>query len=135
MNTALKDADEARLIELVPAEATAKGLYIEAVFDQLRAAGLERPTPQRYFAFKDYPLTVLMRFLLDAAPRRFPDCTLHESLQRFGRDVYPTLAATTAGKVIFSVAGTSFARVKGLPSESQSRSGPACRARSGESNA
>lgn len=108
----LQETQERRELEAqisaTPPTATVKGMYIEAFLRTLNLHGLSRPTTARFVAFKDYPLRDFMRMLIDACPQLYPDCGLREALKLQGRLAYPTLTASTAGKVIFAIAGRSW---------------------------
>ncbi len=93
-------------IEATPSHARIKGMYVRTFLTMLEQRRLPAPTTERYMVFKDYPLRDYMRMLLDACPAVYPDCSLREALKRQGRLVYPTLASSTVGKVIFAMAGS-----------------------------
>lgn len=91
-----------------PTTAKVKGMYIDAVLRSVDRAGAVRPTAQRFFAFRDYPLREAMQLTLDAALAIYPNQSPRHGVTQLGRTAYPALATTTVGKVLFSVAGRSF---------------------------
>lgn len=101
-------------IEETPRHATVKGMYVDSFLTIVERCGAPRPTDKRFFSFKDYPLRDLMRMTLDTVTIIYPDTSPKEGLVRIGRHVYPTLASTTIGKVLFSVAGRSWERTLNL---------------------
>lgn len=91
-----------------PAHATLKGMFVESFLKSLDRTGHQRPTSARYISFKDYPLREVMRIMLDSVKTAWPQVPPREGLRLLGQAVYPTLADSTVGKVLFSVAGRSF---------------------------
>jgi uncharacterized protein (TIGR02265 family) len=110
-------SDKAELEEWIsetPLEATVKGMYVESFLSMLKRCGAARPTDKRYLSFKDYPLHEVMRFMVDAVDVLYPDISPRVVMTALGRLAFPTLASTTIGKVIFSVAGPSWVRALSL---------------------
>lgn len=101
-------------IEETPRTATVKGMYVDSFLGIVERCGAPRPSDKRFFTFKDYPLRDCMRMTLDSVCIIYPDISPREGLIRIGRHVYPTLASTTIGKVLFSVAGRSWERTLNL---------------------
>lgn len=97
-----------------PADATVKGMYVESLLSMLAQRGAARPTDKRYLSFKDYPLRELMRLMLDATHVLYPEASPREAMIALGRLAFPTLVSTTVGKVIFSIAGSSWVRALNL---------------------
>lgn len=97
------DVDEA--IRAAPAEATVKGMFLQAALDDVRAAGLTLPTTESYKPFKDYPVTEFCRVLADCARLLHPDVPLREAMRRMGRRAFPTFKETLLGRVLFGVLG------------------------------
>ena len=95
-------------ISETPAHATVKGMYIDSFLQTLEQKRIPRPTSDRFVSFKDYPLQRYMTMLLEACPTLYPHCSIREGLKRQGRLVYPTLASSTVGKIMFAIAGRSW---------------------------
>lgn len=95
-------------IEETPATATLKGMFVDSFLKSVEKAGYQRPTTTRFISFKDYSLRDFMRMLVDAACATSPNLPPREGLRLLGQNVYPTLAGTTIGGVLFSVAGRNF---------------------------
>jgi uncharacterized protein (TIGR02265 family) len=55
-----------------------------------------------------------MRLMLDATRVLYPQASPREGMIALGRLAFPTLVSTTVGKVIFSVAGSSWVRALNL---------------------
>jgi uncharacterized protein (TIGR02265 family) len=90
----------------IPANATVKGMFVEALAARLP----NRPRP-RYVAFKDYPLGEYMQLLVDGAKALHPKATLREGLRRIGQDVYPVFVQSTVGRVLLGVLGDDVAAI------------------------
>jgi uncharacterized protein (TIGR02265 family) len=101
-------------INETPSEATVKGMYVESLFSMLKRRGAVVPTDKRYLSFRDYPLSELMRLMIDAVGVLYPDISPREGMVALGRLAFPTLVSTTVGKVIFSIAGSSWVRALNL---------------------
>jgi uncharacterized protein (TIGR02265 family) len=104
-------------IEETPQNATVKGMYVDSLLSMLERTGAPRVTDKRYFSFKEYPLRDAMRIMVDTVAVMYPNSPPREGLVRVGRQVFPTLAASTVGKVLFSVAGRSWERSLKLTSK------------------
>lgn len=111
---ALEKAELEDWIRETPAGATVKGMYVESLSSMLKRRGVAAPIDKRYFSFKDYPLQELMRLMVDAVDVLYPDSSPRDGMIALGRLAFPTLASTTIGKVIFSVAGSSWVRALNL---------------------
>ncbi|HWP04595.1 MAG TPA: DUF2378 family protein [Polyangiaceae bacterium] len=101
-------------IDETPPSAAVKGMYVESLFSMLAQRGAARPTDKRYLSFKDYPLRELMRLMVDAVGVLYPETSPREGMIALGRLAFPTLVSTTVGKVIFSIAGSSWVRALNL---------------------
>ncbi len=95
-----------QLIARVPPRATVKGMFIKGFLESLDRRGIPRPTQDRFVAFRDYPLTLFMKLLVDKTQELWPDQAPKESLRTLGRFAFPTFAESMVGRVIFAVAGT-----------------------------
>jgi len=93
------------LLARVPASAQARGVFFNFIVDELAGAGHEEP---RRLPFKMYPISELMELSLRAAAILHPQAPVREGLRRIGRLSYSSLVSTTAGSVLFSVAGLDF---------------------------
>lgn len=83
-------------------------MYVDSFLKSLDRDRIRRPTEQRFVTFKDYPLRDLMRMLLVSTAEVHPHLPPKEGLMLLGRLAYPTLASSTVGKVMFSIAGRNF---------------------------
>jgi uncharacterized protein (TIGR02265 family) len=95
-------------IRAMPSNATAKGMFLQAVVDTAKNFGVEELTRQDYTSFKDYPLREFIDLAVSAVPRIYPGLPLREGLRRLGQQVYPMFANTMIGTAIFSVAARSW---------------------------
>jgi uncharacterized protein (TIGR02265 family) len=92
---------EAR-IAATPLTATVKGMFIEPLARSARQSGVA--CEPRYLAFREYPLRDFMRLLASCASTRHPGLPLRQSFRQLGRDAFPTLTSSVAGRVIFTFA-------------------------------
>lgn len=102
------------LIARVPTNATIKGMFIKGFLESLDRERIERPTQDRFIAFRDYPLTLFMNLLLGKTQVLWPDRSPRESLRALGRFAFPTFAESMVGRVIFAVAGNDWAHALSL---------------------
>ncbi len=93
------------LIARTPKSAHARGVFFNFVIDELVRA--RHPEPRR-IAFKMYPVSELMELSVRTAAIVHPHVSTREGLRRLGRLSYSSLVSTTAGSVLFSVAGLDF---------------------------
>lgn len=93
------------LIAKTPRSAEARGVFFNFIVDELARAGHEEP---RRLAFKMYPISELMELSVRGAALLHPQVPVREGLRRLGRLSYSSLVSTTAGSVLFSVAGIDF---------------------------
>jgi len=91
---------------LVPASSTVKGMFINTFLETLDAVHCPRPTRDRFFAFRDYPLTRFMAMMLDTVPLAWPSDAPSQGLRRLGQTAFHALASSMAGRVLFAVAGS-----------------------------
>jgi uncharacterized protein (TIGR02265 family) len=92
---------EAR-IDATPLTATVKGMFIEPLARSARQSGIA--CEPRYLAFREYPLRDFMRLLASCARTRHPGVPTRQAFRRLGRDAFPALTSSVAGRVIFTFA-------------------------------
>lgn len=101
-----RPVDVGAQVELVPAGATIKGMFLSSLLEALGPRRVELPEGQhRYVAFKDYPLAIQVRLIVEVAGRLHPDVPIREAIRRVGHRVYPTFSESLVGKVLFSAVG------------------------------
>lgn len=98
---------EARLAQ-VPAAASLKGMFLQSVADEARAASGVTAGRGRWVAFKDYPISEFLKLLVECGKLTHPRASPREGIRRLGARAYPTFAESTVGRVIMSVAGSNF---------------------------
>src|SRR4051812_34639258 len=81
-------------------QATVRGMFIQGVVDQVKAATGRTPGRSRYLAFSDYPGREWMELLVDCAALLHPRLPPREALRRMGRRTYPIFAESTVGRVL-----------------------------------
>ncbi len=109
-----KPLDPEAYYELMPAGATAKGMFFELVLDELDRHGLRGSLPfepPAYRGFKDYPYRDLLTLEVAAAQLLHPKVSLREGLRRLGRLSFPMFCESMIGRVVFGVLGAEPGRV------------------------
>ncbi|MCB9594422.1 MAG: DUF2378 family protein [Sandaracinaceae bacterium] len=92
--------DPDQVIELLPPRSTMKGMFLQAVAERARSAGVELPAARaRYLPFESYPLREHCELLVEIARRVWPDQTLRQGLRRIGRGAPQVVTSTTLGRV------------------------------------
>jgi uncharacterized protein (TIGR02265 family) len=84
----------------VPAEHTIKGMFIQRILEEARAATGTAPASARYALYQDYPLREWIEILVRCAPLSYPLSPVREALRRFGQSAYATFAASVVGQVL-----------------------------------
>lgn len=120
--------DLARAIEVCPATATVKGMFVEPVQRGVRELGATPVFDARIVGFKDYPMRRQMELLAQWAELAHPGAPLREGLRRIGRTAYTDLTTSLVGKVIFGVLGRDLAAITKLVSKGYAISGSPQRA-------
>jgi uncharacterized protein (TIGR02265 family) len=92
---------EARIAE-TPLTATVKGMFMEPLARSARQAGVA--CEPRYLAFREYPLRDFMRLLASCARTRYPSTPIRDAFRHLGREAFPALMSSVAGRVIFTFA-------------------------------
>jgi uncharacterized protein (TIGR02265 family) len=92
---------EARIAE-TPLTATVKGMFVEPLARSARQAGVA--CEARYLPFREYPLRDFMRLLASCAQTHHPTVPTREAFRQLGRDAFPALMGSVAGRVIFTFA-------------------------------
>ena len=102
------DVDEAARVSAVPDALTTKGMYFDALMNQLGKNEVEQvwstlanaPRHGRYQPFLDYPFADALRWLHAVAHKNYPGSTLLEALRRIGRDTVKVFLDSKAGRVV-----------------------------------
>lgn len=111
-------------IRAVPAEASVKGMFIEAPIAVAYARSGQRIGRKEYIPFKDYPVAEHNQVLAACAAAGYPDVPIREGLRRLGRDALRTFLESLAGRVVFAAAGRNFDAALGLVARSYGITGP-----------
>jgi hypothetical protein len=74
--------DPAPYFEGVPAGATAKGMFVQALLDEAERLGVSLDFGKRYFPFHSYPLRECMEITLQAAATLYPESSPRDALRR-----------------------------------------------------
>lgn len=108
--------DVAYALAKTPATATVKGMFLQSVRERLADTGDAGPI-ERYIAFKDYPVRDFMQLCVACSEGIYPTLPLRQGLRCLRQDVFETLLDTLVGRVIFGVAGRSWAAALNLTSK------------------
>jgi uncharacterized protein (TIGR02265 family) len=100
------------------AEVSIKGMFFEDTVQLLKDAG--RPVSKKYIAFKDYPQQEFLELTRDAAIAAMPSLGARAALYQMALNVYPRLATSLIGRVVFAAVGKDPQRVLGLVSKAYS---------------
>lgn len=99
-------------ISRVPKTATVKGMFVQTMLREVELAGGQiEASGRRYVAFKDYPMTEVMRIMLETGRVLHPAETQREQIRRVARMGFGSFAATMIGKVIFGAIGRDVGRI------------------------
>jgi len=104
--------DLSALLVAIPIDSTVMGLFFQTALAEAKAKG-EVAGRGEYSSLTKYPTTELAQVLYQSATLAYPDVPVREALRRIGQKVFPKIRETTAGALLFSVAGNRpFAAVK-----------------------
>ena len=95
-----------RLLRM-PAEQTTKGMFMQQIIDQARAASGTSLIQSSFLPFRDYPMSEWMELLVRGAEIAHPVVPVREGIRRLGHLSYGMFAASSAGQVMIGVAGGS----------------------------
>jgi uncharacterized protein (TIGR02265 family) len=95
-------------IEIVPAEAKVRGMFLSEVHRLVPRLVTSRP---RYIPFTLYPVREYMQLLVRAAWARHPSKPASSALLELGFGVYSLFASSIAGTAILAAAGSEFVRI------------------------
>lgn len=96
--------DEDAILALGPPSGSVKGMFFALLQTEVARRG-HRIGRDRYVRFRGYPLEEWLRFLPEAARLAHPGVPTREGMRRLGHGAFETFTASTAGKVLFSMAG------------------------------
>ncbi|MET0341826.1 MAG: DUF2378 family protein [Polyangiales bacterium] len=85
----------------VPRHATGKGMFVARLLDELDAAGIARPTSERFVPFADYPLVRCMELNVEIARLLYPRAPEREALRRVAWRSFGIFAESLVGRVLF----------------------------------
>lgn len=105
----------------VPPGATVKGMFLEAMVEDIRRRGFEPPTQERFYAFHDYPMVQCLELLIEGSRLSYADLPVPEGIRRMSRPAYATFADSLIGKVVFAAMRGSVAGIFRLASRAWGR--------------
>ena len=89
----------------MPADATVKGMFLNATVETVKGLGGPSLAEERFFAFRDYPLRRSLELLVEGARHVYADQPPREGLRRLARPGYAVFADSLIGKVVFAAIG------------------------------
>lgn len=95
----------------VPAHATVKGMFFNAMVDEVKARGEVLRGVKPVAAFHDFPLTGLLDLYEEAAGLCYGDLTLYEGMRRLSRPAFEVFSDSLIGKVVFGAVGRDVSRI------------------------
>jgi uncharacterized protein (TIGR02265 family) len=98
-------------LDRVPRDAASKGMFVQAMADELKRHGKTPSRMERWVAFRDYPLREVMEFIIEAGQLLHPAAPTREQLRRTSRIGYETFSSSMIGKVIFGTVGRDVKRI------------------------
>lgn len=99
--------DLERRLSSVPSDAWVKGMYLNGLVDDMRAAG--KSHPGKWVGFKNVPMREWLELLAVASAAIHPRVPAREALRRLGQKGYQTFAKSIAGRVLIDLGGVEFA--------------------------
>ncbi len=99
--------DLERRLRAVPDSAWVKGMYLNQLVDDMRAAGKEHSG--KWVGFKNVPMREWLALLVQASEALHPRVPPREALRRLGQKGYQTFAKSIAGRVIIDLGGVELA--------------------------
>jgi uncharacterized protein (TIGR02265 family) len=97
-----------------PEDATAKGMFLQAMRDEVERQGKTLSLKGRIHAFGDYPMHRVMEIILETADLAFGQLTRRDGIRHVTRLAYTTFAGTTVGRAIFGIVGRKVGRILDL---------------------
>lgn len=113
--------DPTPYFDAVPEDATAKGMFLQALFEEAACKDVRLGEEgERFYPFRNYPLRRCMELTVEAAEKPYPDLTLRDGIRRVAWLSYATFAQSMIGRVVFGVAGQEVGRILQLASKGAS---------------
>jgi uncharacterized protein (TIGR02265 family) len=95
----------------VPKHATGKGMFLAQLQKEVQSRGLELPTREKFYAFRDYPLPLAMELIVEAAKLLHPGLSLREGIRRLAWSSYDVFRETMIGRVVFGAVGVNLGAI------------------------
>lgn len=90
-------------LDRIPADATSKGMFVQAMVGEVRRVGKELSCGGKFVSFKDYPLGDVLDVIIETGQLLHPEATQREQLRRVARLGYSCFTESMIGKVIFGM--------------------------------
>ncbi|MEM9191362.1 MAG: DUF2378 family protein [Myxococcota bacterium] len=88
-----------------PSDGQVKGMFFRGIAEESSRLAGERVGRERYVLFRGYPLREWLEFMPAAARAAYPHVDPREGMRRFGHGAFGVFLKSTAGRVLFSMAG------------------------------
>lgn len=94
--------DVEAFLAAVPEGITVKGMFYTRLMDELERFGFKRG-PEKYSAYRDYPMEGMLALELDAAKKLYPEEPIRNALRKLGWIAYASFAESMVGRMVFGV--------------------------------
>jgi len=106
--------DTEAFFRICPEDATAKGMFLQTMRDEVERRGKTLSLEGKIHAFKDYPMPQVMEIILETAELAFGQLPQRNGIRHVTRLGYTTFANTMIGRAVFGIVGRSVGRVLDL---------------------
>jgi uncharacterized protein (TIGR02265 family) len=106
--------DTEAFFRICPGDATAKGMFLQAMRDEVERRGKILSLKGRIHAFKDYPMRQVMEIILETAELAFGQLPQRDGIRHVTRLGYTTFASTMIGRAVFGIVRRSVGRILDL---------------------
>ncbi len=106
--------DTEAFFRICPEDATAKGMFLQAMRSEVERHGKTLSLTGKIHAFKDYPMRQVMEIILETAELAFGQLPQRDGIRHVTRLSYTTFANTMVGRAVFGIVGRSAGRILDL---------------------
>ena len=106
--------DTEAFFRVCPEDATAKGMFLQAMRDEVERQGKTLSLKSKIHAFRDYPMRRVMETILETAELAFGQLPQRDGIRHVTRLAYTTFASTTIGRAVFGIVGRKAGRILDL---------------------
>ena len=106
--------DTEAFFRICPEDATAKGMFLQAMRDEVERQGKTLSLKGKIHAFRDYPMHKVMEIILETAELAFGRLPQRDGIRHVTRLGYTTFASTMIGRAVFQIVGRKVGRILDL---------------------